>query len=213
MKKHFDDLASSQLIRDSKNKNQSENKSYFAKSVDETPKKTNKFLNFVELEEISEVPSVSGIKDSQLGKKRYIKQPSCRCKKSKCLLMYCDCFLGGQDCSDLCSCLNCRNNAKFKKEKQKAVAKVSKRNSSSKKSGNSSTDETVVCNCTRSNCMKNYCDCFKSGRGCSVACRCVVCLNDKPAIPISSFNQAQFCYSWIRIKIVNKKIEVDCNSD
>ena len=33
------------------------------------------------------------------------------------------------------------------------------------------------CNCKKSACKKNYCDCFRSGIGCSSACRCEGCEN------------------------------------
>ena len=35
----------------------------------------------------------------------------------------------------------------------------------------------VICNCTKSNCTKKYCECFKMGRRCDALCRCVNCLN------------------------------------
>ena len=35
----------------------------------------------------------------------------------------------------------------------------------------------VICNCTKSNCTKKYCECFKMGRRCDALCRCVNCFN------------------------------------
>jgi hypothetical protein len=34
---------------------------------------------------------------------------SCKCSKSKCLKLYCDCFQVGRVCADRCSCKNCLN--------------------------------------------------------------------------------------------------------
>jgi hypothetical protein len=36
-----------------------------------------------------------------------------------------------------------------------------------------------TCNCTKSNCKKKYCECFKSGKYCDDKCRCVSCENLK----------------------------------
>jgi hypothetical protein len=33
----------------------------------------------------------------------------CRCRKSLCLKKYCECFQGGVLCSNICTCLDCRN--------------------------------------------------------------------------------------------------------
>lgn len=35
----------------------------------------------------------------------------------------------------------------------------------------------TMCNCTKSNCSKRYCECFKSGKECSSSCRCLNCVN------------------------------------
>lgn len=50
------------------------------------------------------------------------------------------------------------------------------------------------CNCSKSNCRKKYCECFKNGKACTVYCRCVDCLND--------FNS---------IKKIDKKTENEIN--
>ncbi|PKA64561.1 CRC domain-containing protein TSO1 [Apostasia shenzhenica] len=36
-------------------------------------------------------------------------QKPCRCKRSKCLKLYCDCFAIGNFCNEACSCLDCSN--------------------------------------------------------------------------------------------------------
>jgi hypothetical protein len=40
-------------------------------------------------------------------------QLSCKCPKSKCLLLYCECFSKGVVCNEQCSCYQCRNNTDF----------------------------------------------------------------------------------------------------
>jgi hypothetical protein len=34
---------------------------------------------------------------------------SCKCTRSRCLMLYCDCFQAGQVCSPLCVCVSCKN--------------------------------------------------------------------------------------------------------
>ena len=36
---------------------------------------------------------------------------------------------------------------------------------------------SLVCNCTKSNCLKKYCECFKANLKCSDSCRCRACDN------------------------------------
>ena len=37
--------------------------------------------------------------------------------------------------------------------------------------------QTTGCNCSKSHCLKKYCECFKIGLGCTNHCRCVDCKN------------------------------------
>lgn len=39
------------------------------------------------------------------------------------------------------------------------------------------TSKAVHCNCTRSKCLKLYCNCFKIGRFCTNQCECINCKN------------------------------------
>jgi hypothetical protein len=41
----------------------------------------------------------------------------------------------------------------------------------------------VTCNCTKSNCQKKYCECYKAGEGCKDSCRCINCSNNKEIKP------------------------------
>jgi hypothetical protein len=41
----------------------------------------------------------------------------------------------------------------------------------------------VTCNCTKSNCTKKYCECYKAGEGCKDSCRCINCSNNKQLKP------------------------------
>ena len=34
------------------------------------------------------------------------------------------------------------------------------------------------CNCSKTGCVKKYCECYNAGTGCSRLCRCTNCKND-----------------------------------
>lgn len=37
--------------------------------------------------------------------------------------------------------------------------------------------DIITCTCTKSNCNKKYCECYKSGKMCNANCRCLNCKN------------------------------------
>jgi hypothetical protein len=41
--------------------------------------------------------------------KIFKKMGSCKCKRSRCLKKYCECFVSGRACTDMCSCVGCEN--------------------------------------------------------------------------------------------------------
>jgi hypothetical protein len=104
------------------------------------------------------------------------KKHKCNCQRTKCLKLYCDCLKNNEYCFD-CQCEECENiyeneqNIKFLRERfselyQDKQSYINK----SKDSG---------CTCTRSSCLKKYCECFKNGISCSEMCRCLNCLNNE----------------------------------
>ena len=64
----------------------------------------------------------------------------------------------GVECSNLCSCLNCRNNDPELLVKQKGT-------------------KDVRCNCKKTRCSSKYCDCLAYNQACSERCGCVNCAN------------------------------------
>lgn len=122
----------------------------------------------------------------------------CNCTKSQCLKLYCDCFANGEFCY-MCNCMNCNNNIAHEEFRQRAIRSCLERNPNAfrPKIGKSKdgsmmapvgigvhTDivvplrkHTKGCNCKRSGCLKNYCECYEAKIGCSSNCKCIGCRN------------------------------------
>jgi len=128
----------------------------------------------------------------------------CKCKKSKCLKLYCECFSNGLLCKDTCSCNNCSNktleenneremaikslisknpNVFITKPNFNAVAMINNGNNvvptKMKKSSTVSNMEKLKkgCNCKKSQCQKKYCECYEAGIKCEDYCKCEECKN------------------------------------
>lgn len=96
----------------------------------------------------------------------------CRCRKSKCLKLYCECFASEHHCSDFCQCTKC-SNVHDNREWRTAYLRCITRTPGI--FGKKRADLTCKCKSTR--CLKKYCDCFRAGAPCGNDCRCVNCLN------------------------------------
>ena len=98
----------------------------------------------------------------------------CTCSKTGCLKKYCNCFANGVPCEG-CECKNCQNvgnknnnNNNIDLEEKKIFPVMQNR---------FDRIQRTICNCTKSNCMKKYCECFKQGFSCNALCRCMDCKN------------------------------------
>ncbi|XP_044536229.1 protein lin-54 homolog isoform X2 [Gracilinanus agilis] len=107
----------------------------------------------------------------------------CNCTKSLCLKLYCDCFANGEFCNN-CNCNNCFNNLEHENERQKAIKACLDRNPEAfkpkigkGKEGESDRRHSKGCNCKRSGCLKNYCECYEAKIMCSSICKCIGCKN------------------------------------
>ncbi|AWP00654.1 putative protein lin-54 -like [Scophthalmus maximus] len=107
----------------------------------------------------------------------------CNCTKSQCLKLYCDCFANGEFCNN-CNCNNCFNNLEHETERLKAIKTCLDRNPEAfkpkigkGKEGESDRRHSKGCNCKRSGCLKNYCECYEAKIMCSSICKCNGCKN------------------------------------
>ena len=107
----------------------------------------------------------------------------CNCKKSKCLRLHCICFADLRECSDMCNCTNCKNNQDFKEVRDFVIEKTKEINPLAFKPKIKSFKGMNVnsrgCNCAKNNCIKKYCECYKSGSSCTELCTCSHCKNSK----------------------------------
>lgn len=108
------------------------------------------------------------------------KRLSCKCKKSQCLMLYCDCFQRGSFCNMFCSCLNCFNTQDHAGPDGR---RTQARNECLRRNPNAFEQKKKVkagvngCACKNSKCLKKYCECYRNNILCTEKCRCRNCMN------------------------------------
>ena len=111
----------------------------------------------------------------------------CYCTKTRCIKKYCECYSNNRYCKN-CHCVNCLN--KF----------IHKGIEPPKESVESN---EVFCTCSKSNCNKKYCECFKSSQKCTFKCRCINCKNCN--------KQTTFNFNVTNINNINNNSNINSN--
>nr|CAH04409.1 hypothetical protein [Euplotes vannus] len=121
----------------------------------------------------------------------------CTCKRSKCIKLYCECFLSKGFCGPSCTCNDCENMEENEEEIVKIREKILSRNpkafekklqieEASQPLGmgpkaasapSSNLRHIKGCTCKRSKCSNNYCECHQHGAKCTELCSCTDCNN------------------------------------
>ena len=118
----------------------------------------------------------------------------CNCKNSGCLKRYCECFARMKYCDMNCQCKNCINKVVFARERNEAVQNYLMKSPISFKRSNLDSNN-CSCNCKKSNCLKNYCECYQLGLKCSYNCKCCECKNknilEKKLFQIESYEKKE----------------------
>ncbi len=151
------------------------------------------------------------------------KTARCTCEKSKCVKKYCECYSKGEKCSrDKCKCVNCYNTITVKnleEEDNKENLNLENLTNFNKdvsnltgrllhKKRNSEKSYEAFCNCTKSKCNKQYCECFKKNKTCNNLCRCISCLNKEKHKSIYENQITKQSFDHISISIINNQLSL-----
>ncbi|EAR84892.3 tesmin TSO1-like CXC domain protein (macronuclear) [Tetrahymena thermophila SB210] len=157
---------------------------------------------------------LQSIDSSKEGEILRVSKTPCKCRKSLCLKLYCECFARGEICGHACVCLECKNSKNHLELRNEAIKVIEAKNPSAFLFSNiqattnlNNQDKNLTnmqleqqdmamdirrgCNCKKSKCKKKYCECYMIGKRCSSLCQCLNCSNNNShSHTISSYSQS-----------------------
>jgi len=143
----------------------------------------------------------------------------CSCKRTKCLKLYCPCFADGLFCNAKCNCSDCFNDQSSIAQVHEAREAIKNKNPDAFKpkvrlsrttKAFSSTPHTQGgmapiensapatlqhqrgCRCSRTRCLKRYCECFAANVFCGSKCSCSNCLNNEESFHMMMTKRSNF---------------------
>ena len=152
--------------------------------------------------------------EKRIRKREKVTAGACRCKASKCLKLYCECFSKNVTCGPGCHCKNCHNTHDSSNIREQVLKQTVEKNPYAFRAkykpieGQGTILHSRGCNCSKTSCVKNYCECFNAGIGCSRICKCINCQNQ--SISITEEQVRQYHEKVLRKR--RKKVIVDINS-
>ncbi|KAL7470897.1 hypothetical protein ACHAXS_011187 [Conticribra weissflogii] len=125
------------------------------------------------------IKTIQGSEDNEGNQKERKGRVTCRCVKSRCLKLYCECFMESKFCCARCQCDNCGNNEANSTPngaRTIAIREILERRPDAFEPREQRAREG--CNCKKNKCLKKYCECFRAGIKCNRNyCRCTNCKN------------------------------------
>lgn len=159
-------------------------------SVQKTSSITSNDSDYLKTKSVEKTVDVQPHETFESSEKR-AQHKACNCDRSNCLKLYCECFKAGELCVE-CNCKNCYNNTAYNLKRKKTINAILAKNKDAfkrrvtgvSKAGGARVTPLPVdwhtrheCHCSKSNCLKGYCECFQSGEFCSQTCHCLHCFN------------------------------------
>lgn len=105
----------------------------------------------------------------------------CNCIRSRCLKLYCTCFQQGKTCDlDVCTCVDCCNvDGDSSGLRELAVQQTLEKRPDAFKKKPREKEPGSGCACKNNQCIRKYCECFRTNLKCTKKCSCKICKNGK----------------------------------